>query len=95
MPNSSLLPFCSALLLALALASVGSAWVNALYAKAGDILSFPREMEQRARHRQLWLACLGAVCGFRLAAFLSPDGLPWGFLAAFFLLLITCTDFEQ
>ena len=95
MQNISFLPICAALLLALALVSFGSAWIDTLYAGSRGILSFPEEAERRARHRRLWLSLLGAACGFHLAGFLQGEALFWGFLALFFLLLITCTDFEQ
>ena len=95
MSSLSLLPICAALLLILALVSFGSAWIDTLYAGSRGILSFPEGIRQRARHRRLWLSLLGASCGFHLAGFLQGEALFWGLLALFFLLLITCTDFEQ
>ena len=97
MSDSILLPAGSALLLSLALVLGGSPWMDALYANASGkgILSFPEALKERARGRRFFLALGGALCGWRLAMILSPLALPFGLIAAGFLLLVTFTDKEQ
>ena len=97
MTDSFLLPAGAALSLSLLLVLGGSSWIDTLYTKASvkGILSFPDALRERARWRRPLLALGGAVCGWQLGATLSPASLPFGLIAAGFLLLVTITDKEQ
>ena len=81
--------------LALALSLGGSRWIEALYGKNRDILTFPEEVERRGRWRSCVLGVLFFACGIRFLFMTS--GLPLFFLLFMtaLLLLMTATDFEQ
>ena len=79
---------------ALLMTFVGSYWIDKLYEVSTDIMSFPDEVAQRARFRKPILA----IALFGLNVYFSQAPSPECFylmIAAFFLLLITMTDFEQ
>ena len=73
---------------------IGSYWIDKLYEVSQEIMSFPDEMSQRARFRKPILM----VTLFGLNIYFSRAPAPECFYlatAAFFLMLITITDFEQ
>ena len=69
--------------LSLALSFFGSRWIEGLYGKNREILTFPGDVERRGRWRPYVLGVLFLACGIRFL-----------FLTAL-LLLMTATDFEQ
>ena len=83
------------LALSLALSFFGSRWIETLYEKNRDILTFPDDVERRGRWRPYGLGILFFACGMRFLFMTS--GLPLFFLlfTAALLLLMTATDFEQ
>lgn len=81
-------------LIAISLTFIGSRWINFLYAMPSAPLSFPNEIESRAKFREPCLAILLAICIFNL--WTVPTPLVFYMAAAiFFLSLIIFTDFEQ
>ena len=89
---------CPVILLSFLLTIAGSRWITLLFLKAQgrDILSFPEQVEQRARFRQPLLFALLLLCIGR--AWLNITNLLWLFyviLAIAFLSFVTVTDFEQ
>jgi leader peptidase (prepilin peptidase)/N-methyltransferase len=89
--------FWPALLLALAVAFAGNTWINYLYPKAlqRNSLSFPEQIQQRARFRKpaLFLALLFFLS--KAWSMTTMPALPYIITAISFLLLMTVTDFEQ
>lgn len=85
------------LLFALACTFFGSMWIDYLYSKAlqRDILSFPEQLQQRARFRKptLFLALL--LFFSKAWNMITIPALPYIIIAISFLLLMTVTDFEQ
>lgn len=89
---------CPVILLSLLFTVAGSRWVTHLFRKAQgrDILSFPEQIEHRAKFRQPLLFVLLLLCIGR--AWLNITNLLLLFyviLAIAFLSFITVTDFEQ
>ena len=87
----------SAPLFALAFTFFGTVWIDYLYPKAlqRGSLSFPEQIQQRARFRKpaLFLALLISVGkAWNMAAI---PALPYVIIAISLLLLMTVTDFEQ
>lgn len=83
------------LALSLALSFFGSRWIETLYEKNRDILTFPDDVKRRGRWRLYGLGILFFACGIRFLFLTS--GLPLFFLLFMtaLLLLMTATDFEQ
>ena len=86
-----------ALFLALTIAFAGNTWINYLYPKAlqRNSLSFPEQIQQRARFRKpaLFLALL--VFFSKAWSMTTMPALPYIITAISLLLLMTVTDFEQ
>ncbi len=87
----------TALLLALsgAFAMAGSYWIERLYDGHVDILSFPKEREQRGRFRKVILLASFFVLSMRYMMFASGSYLALLLAITGLLLLMTVTDFEQ
>ena len=85
------------LLLALACTFSGSMWIDYLYPKAlqRDSLSFPEQIQQRARFRKpaLFLALLFFFS--KSLSMITVPALPYIIIAISLLLLMAVTDFEQ
>lgn len=86
------------ILMSLLFTIAGSRWINQLFFKAQerDILSFPEQIEHRAKFRQPLLFALLLLCIGR--AWLNITNSLWLFyviLAITFLSFVTVTDFEQ
>ncbi len=73
---------------------IGSYWIDKLYESSKEILTFPDKVIQRSRFRKpiLLIAFFGLNIHFSKAP--SPECF-YLVIAAFFLLLVTMTDFEQ
>ena len=82
------------IIFALVLTFIGSLWIDILFSRSRVILSFPDELEKRARFRKIFL-----FIGFFFCTDLIYNRQPIEFFylmtAVFFLLIITMTDFEQ
>ena len=78
---------------AILLTSIGSKWIDYLYASPNAPLSFPDEIEIRSKFRKPILA----ISIFLIANFVNiPKPMVYfAMIAIFFMLLITITDFEQ
>ena len=89
---------CPAILLSSFFTITGSCWIKRLYfkAKERDILSFPEQMEDRAKLRKPLLFLLLLLCiGKAWLYITNPLLLFYVILAIAFLSFITVTDFEQ
>ena len=99
LPNFSeiLKTFLMILLFALTCTFFGSMWIDYLYPKAlqRDSLSFPEQIQQRARFRKpaLFLALLFFFS--KAWSMITVPELPYIIIAISLLLLMTVTDFEQ
>ena len=99
LPNysESLKTFLMILLFALACTFSGSMWIDYLYPKAlqRGSLSFPEQIQQRARFRKpaLFLALL--IFFSKAWSMTAMPALPYIVIAISLLLLMTITDFEQ
>lgn len=82
------------LIIAFLLTIIGSHWIDFLYKMPSAPLSFPKDIQQRAKFRKPILFVMLTVCLINLWEIPSPLNF---YLAAaiFFLALITFTDFEQ
>ena len=86
------------ILLSLLFTIAGSRWITQLFLKAQerDILSFPEQIEHRARFRKPLLFLLLLLCiGRAWLNITHPLWLFYVILAIAFLSLVTVTDFEQ
>lgn len=83
------------LALSFALARYGSAWVERLYGKFPDILTFPDKIRERGRYRPYLLGILFLLCGVRYVFMASGIPLLFMLYLSALLLLMTMTDFEQ
>lgn len=86
------------ILLSLLFTVAGSRWIKHLFLKAQgrDILSFPEQMEHRARFRQPLLFVLLLLCISKAWLYITNSVLLfYVILAIAFLSFITVTDFEQ
>ena len=79
---------------ALLMTFIGSYWIDKLYEVSGDIMSFPDEVVQRSRFRKPILAVMLFGLNVHFSKAPSPECF-YLMIAAFFLMLITMTDFEQ
>ena len=82
------------LLSALLLTFIGSRWIDSLYQMPEAPLTFPDDVESRAKFRKPLLTVLLFLCVLHFITLNLPLSI-YLTLAAFFLLLITFTDFEQ
>lgn len=74
----------------------GARWIETLYQMYPELLSNPAANTMLKRHRRQLLRILLCLCVIKVTIFSSqPLPAPLSLIAAFFLLLITCTDFEQ
>ena len=73
---------------------VGTRWINFLYAMPNAPLSFPNEIESRAKFRTPCLFVLLTICIFNLWTIPAPK-IFYVAAAIFILSLIIFTDFEQ
>lgn len=74
---------------------LGSQWMDRLYAKRKEILTYPQDIDRRRKYRKWILGVLFFGCEFRLCMTLTE---PIDFLLLLvipLLLLMTLTDFEQ
>ena len=81
--------------LSMVFAHYGSWWIDRLYEKRKDILTFPDAIQERSKYRKFLLGLSFMGSGWwmvRSASFLETGLL---LFAIAFLLLMTCTDFEQ
>ncbi len=58
--------------LSLALSFFGSRWIEGLYGKNREILTFPDDVERRGRWRPYVLGVLFLACGIRFLYLLNP-----------------------
>ena len=89
---------CPIILLSLLFTFAGSRWITQLFLKAQkrDILSFPEQIEHRARFRKPLLFVLLLLCiGRAWLNITIPLWLFYVILAIAFLSFVTVTDFEQ
>ena len=89
---------CPVILLSFLFTIAGSRWIMQLFLKAQkrDILSFPEQIEHRARFRKPLLFTLLMLCiGRAWLNFTNPLWLFYVILAIAFLSFVTVTDFEQ
>lgn len=75
----------------------GSCWIDKLYAQEqdSDLLSFPKQIAQRARFRKPLLFVLLAVCIGRAWDIATGAQLLYFVVAIILLVFVTVTDFEQ
>ena len=75
----------------------GSCWIDRLYAQEqdSDLLSFPKQIAQRARFRKPLLFVLLSVCMLKAWSFATGLQLFYYVIAIVLLVLVTITDFEQ
>ena len=89
---------CPVILLSLLFTMAGSKWITQLFRKVQerDILSFPEQIDHRAKFRQPLLFALLLLC-IGKAWLVIPNSLLLFYvvLAIAFLSLVTVTDFEQ
>ena len=76
------------------LSDISSEWIDSLYRKQPDTLTYPQRREQRALYRKPFLFLFS--CLLLLPCLASPlPLLVYQLLLIYFLLLTVCTDFEQ
>ena len=80
--------------IAAVLTLIGTRWINFLYAMPNAPLSFPNEIESRAKFRTPCLFVLLTICIFNLWIIPAPKNF-YVAAAIFILSLIIFTDFEQ
>lgn len=80
--------------IAAVLTLIGTRWINFLYAMPNAPLSFPNEIESRAKFRTPCLFLLLTICIFNLWTIPTPNKF-YLTAAIFILALIIFTDFEQ
>ena len=81
-------------LIAAVLTLIGTRWINFLYAMPNAPLSFPDEVESRAKFRKPCLFLLLTICIFNLWTIPAPK-IFYVAAAIFILSMIIFTDFEQ
>ena len=82
------------LLIAVILTFIGSSWIDFLYKMPSAPLSFPNDIESRAKFRKPCLIVILVICFYRLCEISMPLKIYMA-IAIFFLVLIIFTDFEQ
>ena len=87
----------AAIICAVAGAIAGNLWIEKLYRKKEDILSFPHKISHQAQRRRQFLPpLLGMLFAYFLLSHTAtiPDNI-FNLLFIYFLVLFTITDFEQ
>ena len=82
-------------ILAFLLVCYGSQWIDQLYEKRKDILTFPNDIEKRKKYRKWILGILFTGSGLLLCWKSSLPEILFLLFATALLLLMTVTDFEQ
>lgn len=95
MPFSFYIYLFLVILLSAVVSIFGSRWIDRLYRKNGDILTFPDDVVSRGRWRPYLLGVAFLVCGVRFLFLTSGWPLIFKLYAVTLLLLMTATDFEQ
>ena len=81
-------------MMSIALTLAGSFWIDRLYKLSTDSLTFPNEIQSRSRFRKpLLLICI-SFCIVNLINIPTPQ-IIYSIIAAYLLVLIMVTDFEQ
>ena len=81
-------------MMSIALTLAGSFWIDRLYKSSADSLTFPNEIQSRSRFRKpLLLICI-SFCIVNLINMPTPQMI-YSIIAAYLLVLIMVTDFEQ
>ena len=85
------------LILSLLLTAAGSRWIDFLYKSSVESLTFPEKIQARSRFRKLLLMSGISFCSLNLISTSTYPATPviYSIIAAYFLLLIIVTDFEQ
>lgn len=83
------------LLLAFFLNFLIQRWICYLYHKSHNILSFPEQIAKRSRWRSIFFITTFALCMLQITSIYDSLQCLYTGIALFFLLLITCTDYEQ
>ncbi|MBR1398270.1 MAG: prepilin peptidase [Selenomonadaceae bacterium] len=82
------------IMMSIALTLAGSFWIDRLYKSSADSLTFPNEIQSRSRFRKpLLLICI-SFCIVNLINMPTPQMI-YSIIAAYLLVLIMVTDFEQ
>lgn len=99
LPNSSEIyrTYLPVLLLTCIATRFGSSWIDKLYTQEedSDLLSFPKQIAQRARFRMPLLFVLLAVCIGKAWSVTTGTQLFYYAIAIVLLVFVTITDFEQ
>lgn len=99
LPNSSEIfrTYLPILLLTCIATRFGSSWIDKLYTQEedSDLLSFPKQIAQRARFRMPLLFVLLAVCIGKAWSVTTGTQLFYYAIAIVLLVFVTITDFEQ
>ena len=99
LPNSSEIfrTYLPVLLLTCIATKFGSSWIDKLYMQEedSDLLSFPKQIAQRARFRMPLLFVLLAVCIGKAWSVTTGIQLFYFAIAIVLLVFVTITDFEQ
>lgn len=99
LPNSSEIyrTYLPVLLLTCIATRFGSSWIDKLYTQEedSDLLSFPKQIAQRARFRMPLLFVLLAVCIGKAWSITTGTQLFYFAIAIVLLVFVTITDFEQ
>lgn len=99
LPNSSEIfrTYLPVLLLTCITTRFGSSWIDKLYTQEedSDLLSFPKQVAQRARFRMPLLFVLLAVCIGKAWSITTGTQLLYFAIAIVLLVFVTITDFEQ
>lgn len=83
------------ILIAFVLVRYGSRWIDRLYEKRKDILTFPDTIEKRKKYRKCLLSILFTGSGLWLSLKATLPETVFLLFATALLLLMTMTDFEQ
>ena len=86
---------CLTIVVAFILVRYGSQWIDRLYEKRKDILTFPAAIEKRRKYRKSLLGILFTGSGLWLSLHVSIPEILFLLYATALLLLMTMTDFEQ
>lgn len=99
LPNSSEIfrTYLPVLLLTCITTWFGSCWIDKLYAQEqdSDLLSFPKQIAQRARFRKLLLFLILALCIYKAWNTSTLPQTLYFVIAVVLLAFVTVTDFEQ
>ena len=99
LPNSSEIfrTYLPVLLLTCIATWFGSCWIDKLYKQEedSDLLSFPKQIEQRARFRKPLLLVLLSICIGKAWSIATGTQLFYFVIAIVLLVFVTISDFEQ